>query len=387
MLNVPKSKGSQQVTASAQKPADTPQESTNPSVTNSDMTTDTRPQTVQASNPRRLDTFSYVTWDESLQEFFLHNEATRAKQTLRFYKVQLGQLVQWAKANDIPFDGFTKRHLDRYLVDRSRGGKAQSTLHHDAVAAKAFYRWCSRNDLIDRSPLADYQVRKAPRPPKHMPTDDEVRTLLRSIPDHWNVEKNKDIQFVSPTKRIFHRDRTYAIVLGLLDTACRIGEMLNLKVDDYQAGSRQILIRESKGREPRALPVSPEWAEALTVWVKLRRKVMSNVPKDQDEGWLFVSETGTRVMDARILRSVKSLFAWSGVESRITLHSLRRYSLNRLAKVNLLAAQTIAGHKETKTTLLYTQLDPDFVRDIHAAVGVARNVVQSKRTERRRRLL
>jgi integrase len=165
------------------------------------------------------------------------------------------------------------------------------TLHHDAVAAKAFFRWCSRNDLIDRSPLADYEVRKAPRPPKHMPTDDEVRTLLQSIPDHWNIEKNKDIQFVSPAKRIFHRDRTYAIVLGLLDTACRIGEMLNLKVDDYQAGSRQILIRESKGREPRALPASPEWAQALSVWLKPRQKVMSNIPKEEDEGWPFVFQT------------------------------------------------------------------------------------------------
>ena len=33
--------------------------------------------------------------------------------------------------------------------------------------------------------------------------------------------------------------------------------MLALKVDDYKPDERRVLIRESKGREPRALPVSP----------------------------------------------------------------------------------------------------------------------------------
>lgn len=71
----------------------------------------------------------------------------------------------------------------------------------------------------------------------------------------------------------------------------------------------------------------------------------------------------------------------------MTLHSLRRYSLNRLAKVNLLATQAIAGHKEPKTTLLYTKLDADFVRDVHTSVSVVKNVLNSKREERRKRIV
>ncbi len=61
--------------------------------------------------------------------------------------------------------------------------------------------------------------------------------------------------------------------------------------------------------------------------------------------------------------------------------------MNRLAKHNLLAAQTIAGHKETKTTLLYTKLDPDFVREMHDAVGVVKGILGSKRPDRRKKLV
>ena len=77
--------------------------------------------------------------------------------------------------------------------------------------------------------------------------------------------------------------------------------------------------------------------------------------------------------------------AFAGVDSRISLHSLRRYSINRLAKHNLLAAQQIAGHKDTKTTLIYTKIDPDYVREAHAQVGVVRGIVSNRNYEKQKR--
>ena len=302
------------------------------------------------------------TWEEALHEFFLHLQATRAKKTQRYYGVQIGGLSRWAINQQIPFPGFGKRHMDRYLVSRAEAGKAPLTLHHDAVCAKAFFFWCQKNDIIERSLLTDYQVRHAPRPAQYMPTDADMQALLRAVPDFWNPTKNPPIRFVPIAKRVFHRERNYAVTLGLLDSACRIGEMLSLKVDDYRAKERQIVIRESKGREPRTLPVSPEWIEAIDVWLRQRTKVLKG---QEDEGWLFISEFGGRLDEGRFLKSLKKVTSFAEISDHITLHSLRRYSLNRLAKVNLLATQQIAGHKETRTTLLYTQLDPDFVRGVH----------------------
>lgn len=324
------------------------------------------------------------TWEEALREFSLHLQATRAKKTQRYYKVQLGGLARWAVQEQVPFVGFGKRHMDRYLAGRAEAGKAPLTLHHDAICAKAFLHWCQRNDIIERSLLADYQVRHAPRPAQYMPTDADMQTLLRSIHDYWTPSKNPSARFAPVPKRVFHRDRNYAIVLGLLDSAARIGEMLSLKVDDYRAKERQIVIRESKGREPRTLPVSVEWVEALNVWLRQRAKIMVG---QEDEGWLFVSEFGGRLDESRFLKALKRITAWAEISGRITLHSLRRYSLNRLAKVNLLATQQIAGHKETRTTLLYTQLDPDFIRGVHDSVGVVRGVLENKRVVKQRKRL
>jgi site-specific recombinase XerD len=104
------------------------------------------------------------TWEEALQEFLLHCQATRAVKTHYYYKVQLTVLAQWATANQIPFSGFGKRHLDRYLIYRAEQGIKPMTLHHHAKCAKKLMGWCAKNDLLDRSLLAEYEVRNAPVP-------------------------------------------------------------------------------------------------------------------------------------------------------------------------------------------------------------------------------
>ena len=63
-------------------------------------------------------------------------------------------------------------------------------------------------------------------------------------------------------------------MLVLLDSASRTSQMLSQKVDGYRAKERQIVIHDSKGSEPRTLPISPEWSEALNVWLRKRSKIM-----------------------------------------------------------------------------------------------------------------
>ena len=121
-----------------------------------------------------------------------------------------------------------------------------------------------------------------------MPTAADMQALLRAVPQFWDPAKNPSCRYLSVAKRAFHRDRNCAVLIGPLGTAARIREVVSLKVDDYRVKERQVVIRESKGRQPRALPVSAEWAAALEVWLRQRAKVMAGQP--EDEGWLFVSE-------------------------------------------------------------------------------------------------
>ncbi|WP_394793823.1 tyrosine-type recombinase/integrase [Armatimonas sp.] len=327
--------------------------------------------------------FSQYTWDEAIGEFLVHVKASRAPKTWRFYDVQLRQLSNWTQENNIAFPSFGKRHMDRYLAFR-RESVSPTTLRHDGIAAKVLLKWCARNDFLERSPLAEYEVRNAPRPAKYMPSTDDVTSLINAVGTFWNPEKNPSVRYLPAMKRLFHRTRNYAVILLLLDTACRIGEALSLQLGDFDARQAQISIRESKGREPRVLPMSPDAVQAIEAWLKVRERVMRDAPPGSDEGYLFVSEFGTKIEENKFLKNLKAYIRFASLPEAITLHSLRRYSLNRLAKHNLLAAQAIAGHKDTKTTLIYTKIDPEFLRGIHSEVSVVQGVLHSKREKRRK---
>lgn len=331
--------------------------------------------------------FTTVTWNEAVRSFCIHIKATRAHATYLFYKSHVNTLAKWADQENLPLADFTKRNLDEFLSERSDRGLSKTMLHHDALCATVFTKWCSKNDILNRNPLADYQVRKAPKPHKYMPTDEDMSKLITALDSFWDVATNPSIRYESAPKRSFHRERNAAVILTLLDTACRIGEVMALKLDDYQASQKQLTIRESKGREPRAIPVSRECAASIAEWLKIRARVMKEVPKDEDEGYLFISEVGGKLDGHSFLRTLHKATEFAGLSKQVTLHSLRRFSLNRLAKFNLLAAQAIAGHKDTKTTLIYTRIDPDFVREMHDQVGVVRGIMQGKRAVARKRLV
>lgn len=107
-----------------------------------------------------------LTWEEAYKGFFLHKKAVRSPRTALWYRAYVGALVEWAASQDIELSAFTKRHLDAYLSHRQDTGRKPVTLHHDALTACVFFEWCKKNDILTRDPLADYQVRNAPTPPK-----------------------------------------------------------------------------------------------------------------------------------------------------------------------------------------------------------------------------
>jgi len=44
---------------------------------------------------------------------------------------------------------------------------------------------------------------------------------------------------------------------------------------------------------------------------------MRNVPKGEDEGWLFLSETGTQIDSCGFLKSVKKCTRFAGISGNI----------------------------------------------------------------------
>lgn len=150
--------------------------------------------------------------------------------------------------------------------------------------------------------------------------------------------------------------RNYALVTLLAYSGLRISEAINLKLDDISLTSREVLIREGKGKKQRLIIINDKIVNAINVYLKERDK-----QRFKDSQYLFISREGEKISRSRI----NHIFNDIDKEKRITPHILRHffcsYALENNWAVHEVAYQ--AGHASITTTSIYTNPSREKMKD------------------------
>lgn len=125
--------------------------------------------------------------------------------------------------------------------------------------------------------------------------------------------------------------RYLTLVLALAETGARIGELLSADAEHLDATLGLLRLMHTKTGAPRAVPISPDLAAALST-----RKT----------GPLFLGPKGTRLAHST---AHNLMLAWRrsrGLEGQVDLHSLRRYAIATMERsgVPRAAGRMISGH-------------------------------------------
>ena len=145
------------------------------------------------------------------------------------------------------------------------------------------------------------------------------------------------------------RDR--AMILVMLRTGLRIGELLNLEMDDVRLDEKKIFIWEgAKNRTGRTVCLSEDAACALSRWFDCRAPEKDHVFYSRNRPTM--SYTTARDMLIKYLN--KAGLAGKGY----TLHSLRHTFATDLlnAGMRLECLQQLLGHDDLQMTLRYARL-------------------------------
>lgn len=155
------------------------------------------------------------------------------------------------------------------------------------------------------------------------------------------------------------RDR--AILAILAYSACRVGELVRLRVGDYRRqAEHHVLNILGKGGKERQVPLHLEGVERLREWLEL-----ANIA-DQHAGPLFRSARTSRgkghdgflqhhmtvrAIEYLVTRHIRRL----GLPIGVSVHSLRVTALTtaRHRGADIISLQEFAGHADPRTTLAY----------------------------------
>ena len=196
-----------------------------------------------------------------LRDFLLDvRAANRTESTIGYYKQKIEAFLNYLEGQGITEPAeLTAPVIRAYLLElgetHTSGG-----VHAYWRAIRAYVRFMVREDAIDRNPLDKMRAPKLEQDLLEPVSEETVMALLTTC--------DKSV--------IGKRDR--AIILTLLDTGLRAGEITALDIGDVDLGDGSVAVRKSKSRESRYTFVGRQARKAIAAYLRTRPEDGPNQP-------------------------------------------------------------------------------------------------------------
>ena len=157
--------------------------------------------------------------------------------------------------------------------------------------------------------------------------------------------------------RIFDCTENYKhrmVLTTIYACGLRIGDLINLKIEDIDGERKMMHIKRGKGKKDRMIPVPESLLIQLRVYLRIYKPELYLF-----EGRAKKGSSETVKYSASSIRSFykNSLFK-AHIKKKATLHTLRHSYATHLYEngINLRSIQVLLGHESSKTTELYTHV-------------------------------
>lgn len=235
------------------------------------------------------------------------------------------------KGGKVHLEEITRRDIEGWIEHQQDRGMKASTVSMRLDSLKAFLRFLIEGELVRPDLLSKRMSIKVPDALPRAIDPDDIRQLVAVVEDV--------------------RDR--AMILVLLRTGMRIGELLNTIMEDINLRDRRIEIYEaSKTRAGRVVYLSDDALKALKAWLRVR---------ESHKTYLFYSQRKNRhTITYAAVRAffVKYLEKAGLTHKGYTLHCLRHTCASELlnAGMRLECVQQLLGHSSIEMTRRYARL-------------------------------
>ena len=275
------------------------------------------------------------TTTESIELFKQSLEGNNySRESIKAYLSDLAQFVEWLKSRrvdwDIPYR-IARIDIVEFINHLATKKASAVTRKRKLAAIRGFLKFCKDNQIIFGNPADTIEgpIREERDPAILLKT--EYKALLQVAGGN---------------------PRDFAIVMLFLQSGLRVSELVNLKIQDVDFTSREITIRQGKGRKDRVVPLVKQAEAAVKSYLKVR-----DAQPEYDE--VFIARNGTS-MDVRTVRyRIHKYYKEAGIKKKASVHTLRHtfstHQIHNGLKINQL--KEVLGHRRMETTYKYVHLD------------------------------
>jgi site-specific recombinase XerD len=294
-----------------------------------------------------------------------------SEHTIRSYRAALEGYFGWFEAGGHDWRSPSRPALRAFLASLSEG-RGRRTVAQRLAALRSFYRWATRERLVDGNPLAALPT---PRQPRRLPGVLSVAETERFI----QAAADEEAGAPSGTRRAEMQHALALRDVAILETAyaagLRIAELASLTVSatDLRRGEVRVT---GKGRKERVSLLGRPARGALARYLDegrpelLRRGGAASEGRARDDsGVLFLNHQGEPLGARGIRWRLERLRIAAGLPEGVSPHTLRHSFATHLLDggADLRVVQELLGHESLATTQVYTHVSPARLRAAYTA--------------------
>ncbi|MDR4959667.1 tyrosine-type recombinase/integrase [Bacillus sp. FSL K6-3846] len=269
--------------------------------------------------------------------------------------------VSWLRTEKVKFDGH-KFKLDKH---KTKGLSARSV--NDYIkTVRTFFRFAVKEGYTDENPFQDISLINAPENPVNILTPDEMRSLLKTM-----------------DQRLYVEFRDYVAVTCLIDSMMRVGEVMSIKEQNIDFGSKMLVLegKDVKNRKGRFVPLEDDTLRLL------RELIREN--EDFDSDYVFLANYGEKMTTNNFRQRLNTYAERAGIKKRVHPHLIRHTGATMFLEDggDIRHLQMILGHKDLRMVMRYTHLSKKALTEEHSKhsplLQIKENSNKKRKTRRR----
>lgn len=289
--------------------------------------------------------------EKVLQGYLFDIQTEYSWHTVRLYRVLLPKLCDFLGNPEI--DGVTTHDLQRFIQYMQNKGLSPSSVDNYWKGIRSLFGWASDTLGTKRPDL------KLSRPVFKLPevvpfTQDEIKRLLKGCETTAAARTTRRKEFTMRRPTV-NRDK--ALILVLLDTGLRIGELCRLKIEDVNLDTGEVLVAPySTAKKTRPRIVYLGKAARRQLWLYLAKDREDPEPDD------LLFDTNERTIRSMLRRLGEKTNVHKTYPHRFR-HTMAIMSLRN--GMNIYELQRLLGHSDLDMVKHYLSLADTDVEAAH----------------------
>ncbi|QOS78491.1 tyrosine-type recombinase/integrase [Paenibacillus sp. JNUCC31] len=297
-----------------------------------------------------------LSFEDLLHSFILDCKAKNLSPlTLLFYQDSAKQMKGAFLVQQVPFDIYSvsireiKNHFIAYLFDQ---GRSDNTVNGRIKAIKQFFKYLFEEGWLTENIAKDLHAVKAKKLMIQTFTKEQVVSI-----------------FEQPYQKTFTGYRDFTMMMVLLETGMRIGELCNLKTSDIFFKELEIRITKGKGGRARRVPFQQTCGKIIRKYMDIRG--------DMETDALFVNMDNEQISTRALQDKMQTYGSVSGITGvRVSPHTFR----HTMAKFYILnggdpfTLRRILGHASLKMVDYYVELFSSDIKQQHKKFSPVENM-------------